>query len=111
MGERKENYYSLPLHHEAFDPVSVAGIYIVWYGMRILTISEKRARSLLVKLLRFGGTSGGILRFKLVSLDGGPEPIELPLAIPRGGSCGGPLVCLFMPPAFIELPGIGAGGC
>ena len=79
--------------------------------MRILTISENRARSLLVKLLRFGGTSGGILRFKLVSLDGGPEPIELPLAIPRGGSSGGPLVCLFMPPAFIELPGIGAGGC
>ena len=47
-----------------------------------------------------------------MSLDGGPlDPIEFPLAIPRGGKSGGPLVCLLMPPAFIELPGIGAGGC
>ena len=64
-----------------------------------------------MRLLLFGGTSGGILRFRLASLDGGPDPIELPLAIPLGGKSGGPLFCLFMPPAFIEFPGIGAGGC
>ena len=74
-------------------------------------MSENSARSLLVKLLLFGGTSGGILRFKLVSREGGPDPNEFPLAIPRGGNSGGPLVCLLIPPAFIELPGIGAGGC
>ena len=75
----------------------------------ILTISENKAKSLLVKLLRFGGTSGGILLFKLASLDGGPEPIELPLAIPLGGKSGGPLLFLFIPPALIP-PGTGAGG-
>ena len=74
-------------------------------------MSENRARSLLVRLLLFGGTSGGILRFILASLDGGPDPREFPLAIPRGGKSGGPLLCLLMPPALIEFPAIGAGGC
>ena len=78
--------------------------------LSVFTMSENKAKSLLVRLLRFGGTSGGILRFKLASLEGGPDPIELPLAMPLGGKSGGPLVFLLMPPALSELPGRGAGG-
>ena len=96
-------------------------LYLTYDMLNIkITVSENSERSLLVKLLRLGGTSGGTRRFKLLSLDSDPwlpGPIELPLAIPLGGRAGGALIRLLplIPPAVfigLMLPGgPGAGGC